>query len=957
MKKRILCLLLAILLLNTTPLFSGSLSVFAAEPKEAVVFDYNCDTLTFPDSHITNNKYPSHYFADSQREDVEAGTVYMGGNAKDPGYSTLFLPFTMKEESFSLEMQIKVDSLMVPAKEDIWTGMVFEINTPSNRVLYLSFHGIKEPDEKGSNAVLMVMKDERSDSGAYVQNITLPTDDAFHTWDIRYDGQGELRFYIDSTLIGAFSDITLAAVANETRLQIKNIHLSIDSGVNAVTFDNIKLTSGITMEKTEIAYAGAARDSNAKALTVNTHLTDVKKDTQITVTVTSEKDPTKTAVKTYHPESTDSAVTLTDIPFSGMTEIALSVTGGVFTYTFPYYLFADTESLSHGDVITSDTPDTAYRFSDFARMEWPEKSQWKPRYYKLSDGTYGVFASHMAQNNGAALTIPVTLNGKFAVYIGYAYGTKGLAVNETALDFTASDGIEDTICEAFALAGDFSGTEISLRPLSSALVRIAYVKFVSLSDEKYEKYLAEDDSHHLMTDNDGYSIFCAKGYDNPDTLINSVITSYAENIEQRQFNWCVFVTTYLNYDSPVWWDYITRRLEELDVPKEKYPKNFLDRIDKKGNYVNYDLLMLDIDKTAFSNMLAINEHGAPHEILSDYVKKNDYGELFVSLRMSAFYSGDWAHLNGTFYHLYPEWVREGGPQFSYVHEEYRHYLHDLLIELASYKNVDGVTMDFGRYYYIFGTELEDVQERTRIMNDFVRSVSEDLPEGKELNVRVLNPTEEKAAAWGLDYKYWVENDLVDRVIISDQGHETFFDFTKYTEFFNRHDNAEFYLGINATLTGHDMTKEEEEILKAGGTIPKTSTVGKTDILLRAYKAYMAGADGIFFFNGLGRDKIYTNLNNKTLMEKWYEFEYPADLVSSAFETVSKKDVPAEIMDPNAVPVTTAVSDAADTTETTAGTEQPAPSRTPVYIGIGAAVLIAAASAVLLLKKKNDKKSQ
>ena len=53
---------------------------------------------------------------------------------------------------------------------------------------------------------------------------------------------------------------------------------------------------------------------------------------------------------------------------------------------------------------------------------------------------------------------------------------------------------------------------------------------------------------------------------------------------------------------------------------------------------------------------------------------------------------------------------------------------------------------------------------------------------------------------------------------------------------------------------------------------------------RAYDAYMAGADGIFLFNGPSSDpKIggippyYAYMNNKTLMEKWYTFEYPQSL--------------------------------------------------------------------------------
>ncbi len=884
--KRILSLFLtAVLLVSSMPLFSLPARADDTAAQETVLFDNNCDKLMQHGDSVSGNAYPHQYFADSVRKGVEEGTVYLGGTGETPGYASWILPFETTENSFSLEIDMNVKSLMVPAQNDIWSGIVVEVNTPNGSTVYFSFHGIEENDA-GNNVRMMVMKNSRSEEGAYSQDFILPADGNFHKWTIMYDGQSEVRFFIDQKLIGAFADVSLFATNTEPRVMIKNIHLDRKSGLNEAIIDNVKMTAGISMEKVEIAYAGVARNGSAKALTLNTHLTDIKETSEITVTVASKADPAKSVTTSYRTDKVDSSVVLNDIPFSGMTDITLSVSGGMFPYTFPYYLYADTVSAAPGDSISAKTPDVAYQFDAFDKITLPENSLWKLRYFHYPDGGNGTLISITGQANAPAVTIPVTATGKFAVYVGYVHGTKGVYVNDREISLLGLTGANDTVAEVFAFADDFSGESITVRPADASQARIAYVKLVSLSDEKYEKYLAEDDSHHLLTDNDGYSIFCSKGYDNPTKLIDTVIERYAKGIDQRQFNWCVFVTSYLNYDSPVWWEYVTKRLKELNVPEEKWPENFLDKVDKNGNKLNYDELMLDIDKTAFSNILAINSYGTPHEFLSDYVKENDYGELFVSLRMSAYYTGIWEHMNSTFFYLHPEWKRGGSYQFSYIHEEYRNYLHDLLMELASYKNVDGITMDFGRYYYIFGTELTDVGERTKIMNDFVKWIHDDLPEDKVLNVRVLHPTEQKALVWGLDYQHWVENDWVDRVIISDQSAETFFDVTPYAEFFNQHEDVQFYLGINATISGHDLTKEEENILKAGGTIRKGEVVSREQIMLRAYEAYMAGADGIFFFNGLGTDPVYTNLNNKTKMVRWYEYEYPASLVTLAISTPS-----------------------------------------------------------------------
>ena len=196
--------------------------------------------------------------------------------------------------------------------------------------------------------------------------------------------------------------------------------------------------------------------------------------------------------------------------------------------------------------------------------------------------------------------------------------------------------------------------------------------------------------------------------------------------------------------------------------------------------------------------------------------------------------------------------------------------------------------------------------------------------------------------------------LIDRLLISDQGHETFFDITPYAEFFKDYPDVEFYLGINATLSGHDTTKEEEAIKLAGGTIEGKELVSFEQFMLRAYEAYMAGADGSFIFNGLtgGANPEYGHMNNKNRMIKWYTFTYPSSNISETVEFVNKKDVPEEFKTGTAaVPETTA----ADTTAADTAASEPATpaegTKLPLYIGIGAAVIAAAVVIAVILKKK------
>jgi len=123
--KRILSLFLtAVLLVSSMPLFSLPARADDTAAQETVLFDNNCDKLMQHGDSVSGNAYPHQYFADSVRKGVEEGTVYLGGTGETPGYASWILPFETTENSFSLEIDMNVKSLMVPAQNDIWSGIV-----------------------------------------------------------------------------------------------------------------------------------------------------------------------------------------------------------------------------------------------------------------------------------------------------------------------------------------------------------------------------------------------------------------------------------------------------------------------------------------------------------------------------------------------------------------------------------------------------------------------------------------------------------------------------------------------------------------------------------------------------------------------------------------------------------------------------------------------------------------
>ena len=285
--------------------------------------------------------------------------------------------------------------------------------------------------------------------------------------------------------------------------------------------------------------------------------------------------------------------------------------------------------------------------------------------------------------------------------------------------------------------------------------------------------------------------------------------------------------------------------------------------------------------------------------------------------------------------------------------------------MANFENVAGIMMDFGRYQYTFGKECPDVAERTRIMNEFVKSVREDMPAGKKLIVRVLDPTPIQATAYGLDFETWAKEGWVDRIIISTQSHENFFSLEPYTELFEKYPNVEFYVGIVATLSGHDTTKAEEA---AGQKTEKTQYVSIEQYLLRAHEVYTAGADGIFLFNSVnnlyvemgGPTPTYSYMNNKAEIVKWYTFEYPAYDVSESVRFINPWEAPDEYKNTGVIGGNAGEGNPDSTDPATPGTDDPVTPQpgsadmTPIFVGIGAVAVVAVAIVVMLLikKKKN-----
>jgi len=400
-----------------------------------------------------------------------------------------------------------------------------------------------------------------------------------------------------------------------------------------------------------------------------------------------------------------------------------------------------------------------------------------------------------------------------------------------------------------------------------------------MSDEDIELYNKPSDGiKRVIQNNDGYSDFYSEAYSNEESLKENAIDIY-EGKDVSKFYWCLLTTFALNYNS-----------KYAGYPFEGWQK--------------YEDLMRDGDKSAVQNIQKFAAEGKnPLAILAK--RANELGiTTYASLRMNAFYNesaNPW--LNGTIYDKYKQYryINENGSTgyyLSYAYPEVQEIIINILKEAASVEYVEGVNLDFCRYPYVVGYEsiVSDAykaqygvdpknettneglnrwyQFRADIITEFMRKVNDQLGD-KVISVRV--PVND-CLKFGLDVEKWIKEGLIDELIVSNISHEEFFDEEPFVELV-KGTNVKLYGGINTTLSGHDLTKEEEEALKRGEKIE----VGHTKMTLqqfrlRALEFYNAGYDGVHIFNNWKATDINGKLGDKVELEKWYQFAYPAEWV-------------------------------------------------------------------------------
>lgn len=265
---------------------------------------------------------------------------------------------------------------------------------------------------------------------------------------------------------------------------------------------------------------------------------------------------------------------------------------------------------------------------------------------------------------------------------------------------------------------------------------------------------------------------------------------------------------------------------------------------------------------------------------------------YASMRMNGDYSAGWMGpgvsqmFNSGFWHAHPQFhVRDrngnDGTKLSYAYPEVRAFRLNILREVAE-RDIDGVNLDFLRhppfleyddpllqsFQQKYGqdprtldtSDARWVQLRCDVMTGFLRDVRTMLDEaGQRRGRRIgLSARVEWNAykARGCDVEAWLKAGLLDYLVVAQHslgGYE--FDIAPFVAMAKESGCAVLF-GEEATVSGHDLTPEEDKQIAAGKMKPpENGTLSLQQYRQRAARWYAAGADGVQLFNEARREVL------------------------------------------------------------------------------------------------------
>ena len=244
------------------------------------------------------------------------------------------------------------------------------------------------------------------------------------------------------------------------------------------------------------------------------------------------------------------------------------------------------------------------------------------------------------------------------------------------------------------------------------------------------------------------------------------------------------------------------------------------------------------DPLMYKNMLALHEQGCDYAKRMIESARRNQVKPWISLRMNDGHEqGNPDHpSHNTFWRSHPEWYLAYG--LDYEQPEVREYYLKLVREVCSRYDLDGLELDFQRFWVYFRPGRE--HEGVKLMTAFVEEAHQATQDAaKRLGHPVKLAVRVPSSPWiarrhGLDAVAWAKAGLVDLVIASPSWHSA-----------NSDIPVETWKGL-LIGTGCKVAFSLEDALNSGASGRRTMT--PEEMLGVIASGLHRGADAVYFFN-------------------------------------------------------------------------------------------------------------
>ena len=542
---------------------------------------------------------------------------------------------------------------------------------------------------------------------------------------------------------------------------------------------------------------------------------------------------------------------------------------------------SEAEKLESGDCVLIRNLDTITTSENSSYMQ--EAGKWLLKDYCLSDNQSGtmLIINEIYDIKNEVLFPPeikieLGLTGWYAIWLGIpSIYLKPVMANPSGIDIAINEdifvhigpergarkgklmGSENSEIMCFFKCAYLDGAVIRLRvpygthlPYPVGLVRalISSIKLIKLNDSQvqdWRKDISEWSNKKLIAVHDGFSPYWNA------TPGNEIDARYVESYRDSDVKIIMLQTPCTGVAS--WPSKVTTLVGEGLNDEEWAGRRYGDR--KVHEYIKW----------------AVDNGQEGFKVMPEYCRK--YGmEFHLSIRTNLFFSENSQtnkfgsalekYLNGIWWLQHPELRIEGSLKLDYSKKEARAFIIDIICEIASKYDIDGINLDFTRWPPVFDTDKHDDNVALIFIKEIKVAVSKiESQKNKKFQLSIcavegyhsnLTLNEQK-----INLDKLLRSGLIDFVCIEAWDH------TEYIKLAKKYGVSYYVLQDAESITVKGGWREDPD-WKQGDRdnedpvpgeeyeeqIPINSVLDPTEYDLAAKRYYDYGADGICIFNNM-----------------------------------------------------------------------------------------------------------